>query len=258
MKPFVKYASSTLALLLIAAVLFLIYRGNSEKRHLQTCAGLRVEIEGDHHFVTKSDIKKYLEEGYGPYIGQRLEEMNLTKIEEVLDKRSAILKSEAFTTHDGNLNIRISQREPIVRFQKGNFGFYADGRGFIFPLQRKYTSLVTVIDGEIPLKVAPGFKGEPEDSSQRKWLGEIIGLVNYMNESKVWADNIVQITVIGRGELVLVPRIGNEKFYFGKPVNIEDKFQRLGEYYKSIVPYKGKNHYSTVNVKYDGQIVCRQ
>ncbi len=258
MKPALKYTLASLVLLFIAAVFVIMYRGSEDKLHEKTCTGLKVTIEGDHYFVTSDDVRKYLEDGYGPYMGQRLESMNLAKIEKILDKRSAILKCEAYTTPDGYLHINITQREPIVRFQKGDFGFYADERGFIFPLQRNYSSLVPVVDGSIPLTINQGFKGEPKDPKQKKWLGGIVEMINYMNESKIWAEDIVQISVIDRGELVLVPRYGKEKFYFGKPIDIEDKFDRIADYYKSIVPAKGKNYYSTVSVKFDGQIVCRQ
>jgi hypothetical protein len=60
------------------------------------------------------------------------------------------------------------------------------------------------------------------------------------------------------GDLVMVPRTGGEKFIFGKPDKAEDKFSRISKYYTAIVPSKGEGFYTTVNVKYDGQIVCRK
>ena len=86
----------------------------------------------------------------------------------------------------------------------------------------------------------------------------MIALVDYMSSSGVWAENIVQITVQDNGDLVMVPRKGKEKFLFGKPDNIQDKFSRMEKYYTGIVPAKGEGFYSTVNVKYNGQIICRK
>ena len=39
---------------------------------------------------------------------------------------------------------------------------------------------------------------------------------------------------------------------------ISRKFSKMGKYYTTIVPEKGEGFYSTVNVKFDGQIVCRK
>jgi cell division protein FtsQ len=258
MKPFFKYTLAAISITAIIAVLAIVYSKNEAGRMQMTCTGLEIKIKGEHHFVNKKDIKEYIEKGYGAYIGQRIDKMDLTKIEKILDRRSAILKSEAYTTPDGRLNIQITQREPAVRFQKEGYGFYADERGFIFPLQNNYTSYVPIVDGYIPLIEGPDFKGAPSDTSEIKWLGKILSLTGYMKHSGIWEKNIVQINVSKNGDLILIPVEGREKFIFGKPMNIEDKFERIEDYYKSIIPYKGKDYYSVVNVKYDGQIVCRK
>ena len=161
-------------------------------------------------------------------------------------------------TRDGLLNIVVTQRRPLVRFQRQDGGFYADKDGFIFPLQGNYTAYVPVIDGNIPVKSGSSYKGKARDRKEQEWIDSMIALVDYMSSSGVWAENIVQITVQDNGDLVMVPRKGKEKFLFGKPDNIQDKFSRMEKYYTGIVPAKGEGFYSTVNVKYNGQIICRK
>ena len=56
----------------------------------------------------------------------------------------------------------------------------------------------------------------------------------------------------------MVPRTGKEKFIFGSPHDWQDKFARMERYYRYIAPAKEEGWYSTVNVKYPGQIICRQ
>ncbi len=254
-----------LKIILIAAaacllgLVYLAVHGMNEKRVRQlTCAGVRVEFEDDFNFITAKDVEGYLNKGYGDYIGQRLDSLDLMKVEKILDSKSAVLKAEAYTTPDGYLNIRISQREPVVRFQKSGNGFYADEKGFLFPLQRNYTSMVPIIDGSVPLNVERGYKGEPKTESEKKWLTEVIALVNYMQASGIWAENICQITVLDNGDLVLIPRQGKERFIFGQPADFERKFDLISRYYTTILPNKGKDYYSSVNIKNNGQIVCRK
>jgi cell division protein FtsQ len=83
-------------------------------------------------------------------------------------------------------------------------------------------------------------------------------MVTFMEASKVWAENISQITVKPGGDLVMVPREGKEVFIFGQPTDVAAKFEKIGRYYTAIVPDKGEGYYSTVNVKFKDQIVCRK
>ncbi len=258
MKKGLKITLTATAFCLILLV-FIASCGMNVKRLSQlTCAGVKVEFTDDFNFVTAKDVEGYLEKGYGNYIGQRLDSVDLMKVEKVLDSKSAILKAEAYTTPDGYLNIRISQREPAVRFQKGDNGYYADERGFLFPLQSNYSSRVLIVDGNLPLDVTRGYKGEPKTEKEREWLADILGLVDYMKKTKIWEENICQVTVGDGGNLVLVPREGKEKFLFGQPEDFERKFSLIDRYYTTIRPQKEEGFYSTVNVKYNGQIVCRK
>ena len=156
------------AFCLLGLVCIVIHRMNERRVGQLTCAGVKVEFTDDFNFVTAKDVEGYLNKGYGSYIGQRLDSVDLRKVESVLDNKSAILKAEAYTTPDGYLNVRIRQREPVVRFQKDNNGYYADEKGFLFPLQRNYTSMVPIIDGALPLNVERGYKGEPRTDMEKQ------------------------------------------------------------------------------------------
>lgn len=225
-----------------------------------TCTGLSVIIRDslENSFVSRSDIKAYLDREAGGYIGKKADSIDLVKIERIIDGRSAVYKSEAYMTRDGKLNISVTQRKPVIRFQKSDGGFYADKDGFLFPLQRSYTAHVPVIDGHIPLKANSGYKGQGSGKEEQEWIEKMIGLVRYMEDNRLWSGNIVQISVMSNGDLVLIPRKGKEKFIFGKPDHFDEKFGRIEKYYTGIAPSKEPGYYSTVNVKYDGQIICRK
>lgn len=224
------------------------------------CKGLDIVIADslENSFVSKSDIRRYLDREYGIYIGCPIDSLDLAKMEKVIEGRSAVRSSEAFVTRDGILHLTVTQRRPVVRFQRKDGGFYADAEGFIFPLQNSYASHVQVIDGEIPLAANSGYKGEITDPKEKEWFTRVLSVVNFLEESRTWKDKIVQISVARNGELTLVPREGKEKFLFGQPVQVEEKFGKMEKYYTHIVPEKGRDHYRTVDLKYEGQIVCRQ
>lgn len=260
MKPFVRYTLAICFLVLMSVCIFAALGTSAQKRSGLTCTRLEVTIKDslENSFVSRDDIRRYLDRESGGYIGKKIDSIDLVGIERIIDSKSAVLKSEAYMTRDGALNIMVTQRRPMVRFQKSDGGFYADKDGYIFPLQGNYTAYVPVIDGHIPIKTSSSYKGEAQDKEEQEWIGSIIRLITYMKESGTWDDNIVQITVQENGDLVMIPREGKERFLFGKPDEIEDKFSRMEKYYTGILPVKGQGYYSTVNVKYNGQIICRK
>ncbi len=259
-RGFLKYAGLAVTMAVIVTVLIISGRKDSAVYKEITCSGIKVEFKNADrlNFVSEADIKQYITKGYKVCSGMRLEEIDLALIESILDSKSAILKSEAYTTRDGVLHIEIYQREPVVRLISSRGRWYADETGYIFPMQKNYSSRVPVIDGSIPLDIDSDFKGIPEKKKDKEWLNGILELVEFLGDNRKWNDSIAQIHVNENGHLVLVPRKGREKFYFGRPEQFERKFAKIEDYYRFIVPEKGEKAYSYVNVSFDGQIVCRK
>ena len=259
MKKTVKHILYTVLAVVLIGCMSAAYIAGKQSRKPIVCKGIRIEIldSTENSFVTVADVRKYIDKGYGKVIGLQIDSIDLVKVEKIIDSRSAVLKSEAFVTRDSLLNITVTQRKPVVRFQKRDGGFYADAEGYIFPLQNTYASHVQVIDGEIPLAANSGYKGDIESPEEKAWFRRIMNVVNYMESSKVWKGKIVQIHVLSNGELILVPRSGKEKFMFGQPSSLADKFSKMEKYYTSIVPEKGADRYKTVDVRFSNQIVCK-
>ncbi len=245
----------TVGVLIFGVAAVSVIAGRQSRKPL-TCKGLEVTVLDslENDFVSAADVRRFLDKEYGTYLGTPLDSINLCRVEDIIDGRSAVLKSEAFLTKDGILHIEVTQRKPVVRFQKSEGGFYADKEGYVFPLQSSYASYVQIVDGEIPVNMKSGHKGEIEDPEQKVWFDQVMKVVNFIEGSE-WKDRIVQIHVDHGGELTLIPREGNERFVIGQPVNIGDKFSRIEKYYAAIASKDMK--YSMVNLKYDGQIVCR-
>lgn len=248
-----------LGAIVLGVIAAAVIAGKTNRDTLE-CRSLSVEILDslENDFVSVKDIRQFLDREYGQYIGMPLDSIDLSRIEKIIDGRSAVHKSEAYVTRDGILHIKVTQRKPVVRFQKGDSGFYADIEGFVLPLQSSYSSHVQIVDGDIPINMKSGHKGMIEDPKEKAWFDRIMAVIRYIENSSVWKDRIVQIHIEDGGELTLVPREGTERFQFGQPVNIEDKFDRIGKYYTGIAASGKDASYRSVSVEYDGQIVCRK
>lgn len=256
MNKLVLNIASCILLAILIFIILIAHRENENQRRQLTCSGIKVEFTNSYRFTTAGEIKADVDKNYGKYIGQRIEEMNLTLIERILETKSIVKKCDAYCTSSGVLNLRITQRKPLLRLQCERFGLYADEDGFIFPLQSKFTCRVPVVDGNIPIKLVKTFKGQLKDKNERLWLTRIIDLISYMDNSSTWKNLIGQIRTESDGSIILIPSIGHEKFIFGQPTDIENKLNRLKDYYK-YVPKEKKQTYSTVDVRYKDQLVCR-
>lgn len=253
----IRFLLLTVMAVLVAGTAFLCLE-SGKARNQRVCEGMRVTFKENFNFITEDDVKEWVEREYGHYVGKRLDSLELWRIEDIVDNQAAVRKSEVFTTSDGMLNINITQREPVLKLVKSDYSFYVDGRGFIFPLQKNYDSPVPVIYGEIPITCNPGFKGKVSDPKESLWLQQTLGMMDYLSGSKQWSGYVGRISVTKTGDMVINPAEGKENVIFGAPDRCKEKLELLGRYYDTIKPAKEEGYYSTVNVKYRGQIICRK
>ena len=247
MKKAVRNIIVVISAVVIAAVFGMAYYAGASLRKPLVCKGLNVIIADSttNSFVSKAEVSRILQKEYGTYMSVAIDSINLDKIEKLLETKSAINKTEAYVTKNGMLNISVTQRRPAVRFQSGGWGYYADAEGRSFPLQSSYSSHVPVVDGYIPAMT---------DTLR---IVKTTALVNFLEKSSVWKNKFVQIRIDEKGNIILVPREGKERFIIGQPCKLEEKSRKMEMYYTHILPAKGSGCYKTIDLRYDGQIVCR-
>ena len=202
-------------------------------------------------FMSESDVLKHLNQQFGPLIGKKIDDINLYHLELSLDRNTAIEKSQVYVKNDSTLHINILERQPILRFQRGDSGFYCDRNGHLFPLQSNYSVWVPIVDGNIPIRYDEklGKKGE-------KWLEELISLHQYLQSKKAWRDRCNQFHIASDGQLTLCFEGFQEHFLFGDFKNKEKKLEKIEKYISSIRPVAEKE-YKSVNVQFKGQIICK-
>lgn len=256
MKPVWRHILSVGLVLALCAVWLLSGRSWARARRATTCQGVKASVADSsvRRFVSERDVVAWMDE-YQTYIGAPLDSINLLEMENFMDSKGVVRKSQVWLEDDGFIHVEITQREPVIRFQKGKLGFYADRSGYLFPLQNRFTARVPIVDGSLPIHYEAGYKGFPDNETEKAWILSVLTLTDYMS-GREWMDLIGQITVDARGNLLLLPREGRERFLFGSPTGAEAKFQRIRKYYDTILPSHGEG-YTSVDVRYDGQIICR-
>lgn len=247
MKPVLRYLLYAGTVAVSAAVLIFLNKENDQRRSQLTCQSVKVEVidSAAGTFVTAKDIKEFIESSTGAMIGRNIDSLELWRIEELLLGKAAVLESQAYICDDGVLHVEVLQRKPIARFYGTDRSFYADATGYTFPINRKYSIHLPIIDGVLPA------------DEDHKWMKGMIGLLKYIEDHKVWRKGISQITASADGSLILTPATGQEKFIFGYPERWKEKFQKIEKYYRYIAPSSENKNYTTVNVRYKGQIICK-
>lgn len=243
-----KKAASVVLTVLFFLVFFagmgvLIHVGKTE-RHGISCKELQVSVPGPHRFISEDEVRAAIDNFYGIYVGQRLEDVNLGSIEKMLETKAPVRKAEVWITDDGVLHATVYQRDPVLRFEHKGNGYYTDRSGNIFPLGGDYVAEVPVISCDPKL----GF--DPE------WLAQTIALVRRISGSSVWRERISGYAVDSNGDFVLLG--DGLRIIYGDFGESARKFAAMEKYFSSVAPMRAAEPYHTVNVKYKGQIICRK
>ena len=87
-------------------------------------------------------------------------------------------------------------------------------------------------------------------------------LGNYIVNNEFWNSQVEQISVSTNSDneytITLIPRIGHHTINLGTIDNFENKLARLHTFYEKALPTIGWDKYTTINLEYDGQIICKK
>ena len=120
------------------------------------------------------------------------------------------------------------------------------------PPSKYYSARVIVVTGALTPYVA--------DFLQRPNYGlkSAFELVQRLNADPFFGAMVQQVYVDAGGEYTLIPILGDQKIRLGNLDDLDDKLQRLKDFYAEAMPYEGWKKYASISVKYRGQIVCKK
>lgn len=237
---------SILSVLLLA--LYLAYSVVAmTDRHEDTrlCQGVDLHISDSLHFdlIDKEMILTVLQEHSVDPTGLPLDDINLEMLESILQQHPLVGKVQCYKTGGDMLRINIWSRVPLVRVMN-NRGqdYYVDSRG----------DILTQHSLAVQLPVATGY------IDRRFASVELLQVVNAIDRSEFWKAQVEQINVTRDGQIELVPRVGEHLLILGTAQDIENKLERLMNFYKNGLDNVGWNKYSSISVAYDNQVVCKK
>ena len=210
--------------------------------------------DGQNDLIKEKDVRLIINRSQDEKVeNKRLEELDVERIEQVLEQDPFIENAESFVDAAGNLNLKIFQRQPILRIiDNNNLNYYLDKNGVKMPLSKYFSARVPIVTGAVPPYVS-------DFLLRKKYaLKEVFNLVQILNADAFFAPMIQQIVVDAAGEFTIIPILGDQKIRIGTLDDIDGKLDRLKIFYKEAMPYEGWKKYNSISVKYQGQIVCKK
>ncbi len=216
------------------------------------CKDVEVTIRsaGAGTYITQKEILDRVSGRYPELLkGTLLKNISLSQLEKLLEQHLWIREAELYFDNNNILQIDIQERLPVARvFSVSGETFYVDDFGFRLPVNGKQIAYVPVFTG-FPAITYPLL---PKDSLL---LMQVKDMGVYMLKNDFWKAQIDQVN-IQDDQMELIPKLGKHQILFGNGLDIERKFKRLMLFYKKVMKYTGWNYYSSLDLRYDKQIVA--
>lgn len=215
-------------------------------------------------FIDEEDVKEFFKERNDSILNTSLKNIDVNGLEKALNSHPAVENADIAVDVNGDVNIDVTQRTPLVRVMNlDGESYYIDDKSKLMPLSDKYTARVLIATGYIVEPFASRYQFSVNDIikhevfSKVSVLDDIYTISAFIAKDSVLASLIHQINVTPDKELELYPSIGNHKIIFGEAKDFEEKFEKLKLFYtEGLNKTDGWNKYSTINIKYKNQVVC--
>ncbi len=225
-------------LLGLMAFLFSFSKKRNNNRELT-----KVEIEfvdSNSPFITHNSVNKLLIQNKEGLAGIGKDAIALKEMEQRLIENPMVRNAQVYMTIDGVLGAKIEQRDPIGRVTgAGSTDFYVDSDGKKMPLSTVYAARVPLLTGV-----------------SEEQLDQVTELLLKIREDEFMKQVVIGLHRSGNGEFELKLRKANLQVLFGKPVNIERKFQNFKAFYKKTKQDSSLFGYNKINLKFDTQVIA--
>lgn len=245
-----------------AVAIFTLLGFAGKKQSDATCWKLDVTVLGDEEkkYIDETIITKIAETATDKIVGKKVNEIDIAAIHKKLAENSSVKEAHVFTTVDGRCVIEVKQRTPIARILNADgTSFYLDKDGFTMALSSHYTAKVPVFTGVINEKMSQEsiLNYAPEsDYLKSTLLDDIYVLTNFISGNEFWKAQVEHVRISAQKEFEIIPRVGNHLITIGDATNLEEKFRKLMAFYANTIHTRDLNAFSSINVEYDGQVVC--
>lgn len=230
----------------VVALGYLIFAAVRSQKTMQdtVCSGFEVVIKDsvESEFIKPSDVIQYVKKkGLYP-VGKSFGEINTLAIRDSILTNKLVRKADVYTTPGGSIVTNIYQRKPVLRVISNTKGsYYIDNNREKMPVSLNSTIYLPLATGAIS-----------DDFAQN----ELYDFALFLDENPEWDAWIEQIVVKSGEKVELIPRAGDFRIVIGELDNYTEKLNKFALFVEKGLNVVGWNRYNTINLEYDGQVVC--
>ncbi|CAH0999948.1 hypothetical protein LEM8419_01182 [Neolewinella maritima] len=242
--------------LLFVAVLAISAITEREAAHISAVQAVVEPLPENANLVEPEELLALLQSSFTKPLDElMLSDVDIERVEEVLEAQAFVGDAEAYVDADLVLHITAEQRIPLLRVIADNGqNYYLDLDGVRLPLSPNYTVRVPVVTGKVV-----AWSNDYLDQSAHQ-LNQLMELGHYLRKDAFLNALIEQIDLTASGELVLAPKLGDQLIYLGRYDKRETpkRLERLKIFYREGLPYEGWRKYRSFDLRYADQVVAKK
>ena len=254
MKPTLR---NTIIVVLVAAIVatFHIVRRNSTMRGME-CS---VATDSRNVLLTPHDVDSLILSSFPQMLKTDIKDIDRKAVVNSLLKHPYVAEAKAHVTTGGKLIVDIRQHQPVVRmFYQGN-EYYISRQGTCMPLSAKHYChlLVGSTSQEEPLLAHPTRMNLADTSNHHQPSSplKIWKLASFLYDNTKYGAIFDQVYVGDKGDLFLVPKLGELTINVGDTSQLDKKFNNLWSFFDQGISQVGWDTYSSISLKFKGQVV---
>lgn len=231
-----------LLVLLVAYLAVTTYFADKESKEV-VCSGMEVSVNRVkmNSLIDTLTVSTLLKRDFGDFTGKKVRDINTDTIVSYLKSLEPISDAGVYFSQQGKMYVVIEQHKPLFRVYPNSGRAYAiDEDGEIMPLRGAAAFRSVIVTGNVTKDMA---------------MNEIMDLVHYINDNKLWRAMFEQIHVENNGDYILVPNIADFKIRLGTLVDLDLKLNNLRLYLEQGVDKRGWSAYKEINLKFTNQVV---
>jgi len=199
--------------------------------------------------ITKKGISKKILNIVGQDIRTiNLIDLDLTRLETLLEKDSRIDNVEVYINKENTLKVHVELRRPFVRIVADNGDqFYLDAKG---------SRVSTVKDQAVRVPIATGEVDEYSanwQNNKKHNLNEVFTMAKALYKDDFLYALVEQIVIDESNRMTLIPKVG-PRLVMGDSKDLNQKLMNLKEGYKQILKRDGWEGIEELNFEIKNQI----
>ena len=226
--------------LMFALVIFLFSFTSNRNANRKVSKSVVVFVGDDAPFVRQETVNKLLIENKKDASSIQKVNLDLNKLERILDAQEMIEKSDVFVSIDGVLKAVVKQKTPIARVFNDEGSFYIDYKGSRMPLSANFTARVPLVSGGI----------------NKKNNEDLADLFRIIYDDAFLKKNIIGIQIMPNGSLLMLNRNFDFQIDFGRMINVERKFENYKAFFQKAVLDSSLYKYKKIDLRFTEQVVC--